>query len=183
MGRDMWPWAAVAVGVLVYAGKVNRDRVIEDMGSVRLSENFTLGEMVKTATGFDNVPSASQVESLKALCVNILQPLRNRLNRPLIISSGFRGDAVNKAVNGADHSQHSKGEAADFHVDGMTNSEIIAVIRTLRLPYDQLIDEQLNGKAWIHVSYCRLRASRLQWMTARDNRPNKYETVQAGKIA
>lgn len=135
---------------------------------MKLSENFTLDELTVTSTGLDNKPSDAEIANLKALVVNILQPLRAHLGKPIKITSGFRSPAVNKAIGGSDTSQHKVGQAADFHVEGMTNQQIIDEIRKLKLPYDQLIDEQLKGSKWIHVSY--KTNGRKQWLTARDKK-------------
>ena len=57
------------------------------------------------------------IENLKALCMEVLQPLRDYLEKPVVISSGYRCSEVNKAVGGVSGSQHLKGEAADIHVE------------------------------------------------------------------
>lgn len=144
---------------------LNRSNVVKKMENTKLGENFTLDEFVKTATGFENIPDANAVANLRELVSKILQPLRTALAKPVVITSGYRSAPVNLAVGGSSTSQHLTGQAADFYVSGMTNAEIISSIRNLNLPYDQLIDEQLNGKKWIHVSYKPF--GRKQWMTAR----------------
>ncbi len=148
----------------------------------QLSKNFSLDEFVITATGIENIPGEKEITNLKLLCEKILQPLRNAVGVPIIITSGFRSELVNAAVGGSSStSQHKTGQAADFHIPGMTNQQIIDLIRKLKLPYDQIIDEQLNGKKWVHVSY--KATPRLQWLTARDvgpGRPEKYQTIKYG---
>ena len=57
------------------------------------------------------------IENLKALCMEVLQPLRDYLGKPVVISSGYRSEEVNRAVGGVKGSQHLKGEAADIHVE------------------------------------------------------------------
>jgi len=170
----------LGVGFAVVSSLLNRARVMSNLKNIRLSKNFTLDEFVVTSTGLDNVPGPQEIENLRLLVENIMQPLRTYLNRPIVISSGYRSQLVNTAIGGSATSQHSKGQAADFSVPGMTNAQIIDAIRALKLPYDQLIDEQLKGKNWIHISY--VRNGRRQWMTARDgdNGKAKYETVQIG---
>ena len=58
---------------------------------MQLTENFSLTELTKSQTatrlGFDNKPSQQQILSLKNLCENVLQPIRNRFEKPVIISS------------------------------------------------------------------------------------------------
>jgi hypothetical protein len=89
---------------------------------------------------------------LKALVLNVLQPVRELLGKPIRINSGFRSAAVNESVGGASTSQHCLGEAADL--DCADNAQLFQLIRTHR-PYDQLIWEGGNDLQpdWVHVSY------------------------------
>jgi zinc D-Ala-D-Ala carboxypeptidase len=174
-------WVAIGVGAAGLLALGNRTRVLSNLSEMKLGENFSLDEFTHTTTGLDNIPTPEVIESLKALVTNILQPLRTAIGKPMVITSGYRSKAVNDAVGGASSSQHSKGQAADFHVAGMTNQQLIDKIRALKLPYDQLIDEQLDGGQWVHVSFNnKATAQRKEWLTARDNRASKYETVKVG---
>lgn len=176
-----WHWLAIGAGVLIVTSQGNRLIVMNDLSKVKLSENFSLDEFVKTSTGIDNIPTPEVVERLRALVKNVLQPLRTYLGKPIRITSGYRSPAVNAAVGGSSKtSQHMRGEAADFQVEGMTNQQIIDAVRALRLPYDQIIDEQLRGAKWIHVSYSN--TNRKQWLTARDKQGGGtlYSTVMVG---
>lgn len=146
-------WIAWLILFVVILAVLNRRRVMSDMAKIQLGKNFVLAEFVRTTTGFDNVPSELEVAHLKLLVTNVLQPLRDYLARPVRISSGYRSAAVNDAVGGSATSQHRTGQAADIEVDGVTNKEIIEAIRYLGLPFDQLIDEDVKGERWVHVSY------------------------------
>ena len=119
-----------------------------------LSKNFSLEELTVSQeaarSGLKNTPNAEQIERLRALCVNILQPLRDRVKRPIIISSGFRSVTLNRRIGGSSTSQHCRGEAADFTVAGMSIADTIKLIRTMGLPVDQSIDE---FSQWVHISY------------------------------
>lgn len=121
---------------------------------MKLTDHFTLAEMTVSQeaarSGLKNVPSAAQVESLRLLCENVLEPLRVRLKRPVVVNSGFRSSTVNRRIGGAANSQHCKGQAADIIVPGMSVAEVVARIRKMALPFDQLLDEY--GQ-WVHVSY------------------------------
>lgn len=177
-----WHWIAIGVGVLVITSQGNRVLVMSDLKKIKLSENFNLGEFVKTSTGIDNIPTPEAIENLKALVTNVLQPLRTYINKPIRITSGYRSPAVNAAVSGSSTtSQHMKGQAADIQIDGMTNQQIIDTVRMLKLPYDQIIDEQLRGSKWIHVSYSKTN-NRKAWLTARDKTGGgtQYSTVMVG---
>ena len=52
--------------------------------------------------------------------VETLQELRNKYGK-LQITSGYRCPAHNKAVGGSTNSKHTKGQAADFYLDGFNN--------------------------------------------------------------
>lgn len=108
---------------------------------MQISKNFRLKEMLVTSTGIPNVPSDKEIENMKTLAVKILQPLREYMNRPVIITSGYRSYEVNKAVKGSKTSQHMKGEAADISAGNRTlNKKMYEFIRD-NLEFDQLINE------------------------------------------
>ena len=79
---------------------------------------FTITELTKSLTAIrrniDNTPSGEIKKSLTALVDNILDPLREAYGKPIIVTSGYRCDKLNRAVKGAASSQHVKGEAADI---------------------------------------------------------------------
>ena len=118
--------------------------------SERLTTNFTLGEMCVTSKALPNVPGRAEKAALLALCEHILQPLRDNLDLPIKVTSGYRSEAVNAAVGGSSSSQHKLGQAADIRVAGMTPKQVCEAIIALDLPFDQLIEEH---NSWVHVSY------------------------------
>ena len=67
---------------------------------MKLSNNFTLEELLVTSIGVANIPSDIEIDNLRALCINVLQPVRDMIGRPIIITSGFRCKAVNAKVGG-----------------------------------------------------------------------------------
>lgn len=119
---------------------------------MQLTENFTLQELTVTSTGLPNQPNAEQLECLKSLAENILQPLRNLYGGPIVVNSGFRSVSVNISIGGASNSQHCKGQAADLSCDD--NNRLFSLIRN-NLDFDQLIWESGNdiSPAWVHVSF------------------------------
>lgn len=127
------------------------------MGTI--SKNFSYREFEKSATadrlGICNVIITVRVrDAVRALTLNILQPLRDFLKLAVLISSGFRCRELNIAVGGVDTSQHTKGEAADIYVlleDGsrMPSVELARIIIQLGLPFDQLI----IYPTFVHVSH------------------------------
>lgn len=119
---------------------------------MKLSENFTLKELTTTNTGLANVPNANQVEKLKQLVENVLQPLRDAYGMPIQVTSGFRSLSVNAKIGGAATSQHTKGQAADIVC--RDNAKAFRIIRD-SLPFDQLIWEKGDDLEpdWVHVSF------------------------------
>ena len=119
-----------------------------------LSKNFTLSELTKSSyavrNGLSNIPSSIEVANLKALCVNVLQPLRDKFGT-VNITSGYRAPAVNIGIGGSRNSDHCRGMAADLEIPGVSNREVVAWIR-LNLPFKQLILEY-GDAGWVHVSY------------------------------
>lgn len=124
---------------------------------MELTKNFTINELTYSVTAqannIDNRPSVEIIANLKALCENILQPLRNHLGCPVIITSGYRCKDLNKKIGGAQNSQHIKGQAVDFVVPQKDLKTVFDYIKTT-LPYDQLLLESGKNGKWIHISYC-----------------------------
>ena len=82
-----------------------------------LSKYFTLRELTfsKLAEdhGIDNTPDAKTLETLK-YTASQLDKVRELLNKPVNISSGYRCMQVNRRIGSKDTSQHLKAEAIDF---------------------------------------------------------------------
>lgn len=120
---------------------------------MNLSKDFTLEELIRTSTGLDNTPSEEEIENLRSLCVNVLQPARDALG-PIKITSGFRAPAVNAKVGGASSSQHVKGQAVDLMMSGGQKKLLDWIIANVE--FDQIISEfpDKNGNPlWVHVSF------------------------------
>lgn len=119
---------------------------------MRITKNFTLEEFTKSETAkkfkIKNTPEDFEIENIINLVKNLMQPLRDHYNKPIIITSGFRCEELNRKIFGAFNSQHILGEACDFYVKGVDNKEVCNYIKDNML-FDQLILE----KSWIHVSY------------------------------
>lgn len=119
---------------------------------------FTIEELTKSdvakKNNIDNIPNIQERNNLIALVDNILDPLREAYGKPIVITSGFRSDKVNKLSGGSSTSQHRLGQAADIRSKQDTkeeNKKLFDLIQKLDLPFDQLIDEYNFN--WIHVSY------------------------------
>lgn len=119
--------------------------------------NFTISELIHSDTAIkhniNNYPDINSLDNLLRLIVLCLQPIRNKIGKPMIITSGFRNDRVNKLVGGSDTSEHKKGMAADFIINGMTVQAVIEFIRKTGLKYTQLIEEHSKNTSWVHISY------------------------------
>ena len=121
----------------------------------KLSPHFSYDEMTRSQTAernsIDNTPSNEQVDNLVALCENILESIRVHYKKPVTVTSGFRCLELNRKIGSTDRSQHTKGEAADFVVNGSpTVTEVWRWIIDSDLDFDQVIQE--FGR-WIHVSF------------------------------
>jgi len=127
----------------------------------RLSENFYLSEFqvseVAARRGIDmSIPVGSPVYyNIKRLVSEVLQPARDAVGLPFVITSGYRPQKLNRIIGGATTSQHTVGEAADIVVPGLSPYEVCRAIVDAGIPFDQLIHE--FGR-WTHVSTRRIGA-------------------------
>ena len=132
--------------------------------SMKLSEHFSLAEMCKTSANLDNVPNEAQVENLKRLC-GWLEMLRSEWNKrygegndPIFINSGFRSEAVNKAVGGVKGSNHLSGCAADIRVAGIEQlvryaTILLDISDESKEDFDELLQERSpKGNYWLHFA-------------------------------
>lgn len=115
---------------------------------------FTIYELCNSATakkhGINNNPRTMEhIHNLWCLHHYVLRPLRVRLDKPVIVNSGYRCPEVNRLVGGVSNSQHVLGQAADIKVEKVTAKTLFDYIKNSDIVYDQLILE--NG--WVHVSY------------------------------
>ena len=144
---------------------------------MKLTNNFSLAEMTKSQTatrkGIDNKPSTEHVENLIHLAETVLQPVRDHFGKPVAISSGYRSPALCEAIGSSAKSQHAKGEAADFEINGVDNKELATWI-TKNCEFDQLILEFYDGidpnSGWVHCS------------TKREPETVRKQVLQAKKI-
>ncbi len=139
---------------------------VEINKQARLSQHFTLGELCKTSakTADGNIPSHVHIENLRRLC-SWLEMLRDEWNRrygegddPIIINSGYRSEAVNKAVGGVKGSNHLTGCAVDIRVADMEQALRYSVILLdisdeSKEDFDELLLERSpRGTYWLHFA-------------------------------
>jgi len=133
---------------------------------MKLSPHFTLGELTKTSyhTTDGNIPSRVAIENLKNLCENWLEDLRYSYNTlygekdiPIVISSGFRSEEVNRMCGGAKGSNHLTGCAVDIkcygpeHMIRMTGI-LLDIADGTKRDFDELIQEKRGTTYWIHFA-------------------------------
>lgn len=127
---------------------------------MKLSKNFTLEEMCYSSTanarGLQNYPSQKAIDNLQKLCVEVLQPIRDKYGKAIFVNSGYRNPELNRVVGGSQSSQHITGCAAD--IDSSDNAKlwdmIIKMINVGEITVGQLIWEKGDSMApdWIHIS-------------------------------
>lgn len=125
----------------------------------KLSKNFSLNELTYSSTAnyhkVDNSLDRWELENLKKLCHDILQPIRDKYGKSIFINSGYRNPIVNRLVKGSTSSQHLKGEAADITVGSKEGNKklfdlIVQMIEDGEIKVGQLLDEK--NYSWLHIS-------------------------------
>lgn len=120
-----------------------------------ISPHFTLDEMIVSQfaarNGLDNTPPPEARANLQLLCC-ALEQVRALFDAPIIVSSGYRSERVNRVIGGASNSQHIQGLAADFTVIEVSPRETVRRISESAVPFDQLI---LEFDRWVHLSVTR----------------------------
>lgn len=136
--------------------------------------NFTISELCKSdvarKNGINNIPQQIEViDNLFTLIVDFLQPLRDKLKKPVIITSGYRCDRLNKLVGGVKNSEHLKGFAVDIYVPNLTVDNLFTFIVKSGLKWTQLIEEHCGNSVWIHISYNpkNLKCEKLKYINGR----------------
>lgn len=125
---------------------------------MQLTKNFKLSEFTDsdtaTAKGIDNTPTDEHLENIKFVAEQ-LQLIRNTYKQPINISSGYRCEELNTAVNGSKSSQHMQGLAVDINQGSRTkNHNLFLIVKRMMkvgLKVHQLIDEQNFN--WIHIGF------------------------------
>lgn len=136
------------------------------MTSQHLSPHFTLNELTVSETGarrgLDNTPGPEELANLRRIA-NLLEQVRALTGKPIIVNSGYRSPAVNKAVGGSPTSAHMTGLAADINCPGIKPAALAAIIKCSTIQFDQLI---LEYDSWVHIGLSS-KAPRGQLLTIR----------------
>ena len=120
--------------------------------------NFTISELCASSTAkknnIANIPQQLYIyDNMLNLIVHFLQPLRDKLQKPIIITSGYRCIKLNTLVGGVLNSGHTKGFCADIYVPNMNVEQLFNFIATSNLKWTQLIEEHSRGSKWVHVDF------------------------------
>ena len=122
----------------------------------KFSEYFTLEELTRSETasrlGIDNTPTDQHIiTNLQHLCTHLLDPIREHLGTPLIVTSGYRSPELNAALPGtAKLSAHMEGRAADVVPMGMGIEEAWHDILDI---WESLAGEKIihEFSRWFHI--------------------------------
>lgn len=130
---------------------------------ITITKNISLNELLASTTAkkynIDNTPSQTILQNLIDASVNLYQPVREILGVPIIITSGYRCSALNKAVGGSSTSAHMSGYAIDFTAPKFGTPKIIVphIVRKLKensIGFDQaIIEYPKSPRSWVHLGY------------------------------
>lgn len=123
----------------------------------RISPNFYLSELWHSETAtrlkINNYPDAVALAGLRNFAGPGIQRVRDLLCVPVLISSGYRGPALNRHVGGSATSQHMSGLAIDFTAPAFGPPRKVAerlLDYASTIKFDQLI---LEFDRWVHCSW------------------------------
>lgn len=130
-----------------------------------MSKYFTISEMCTSAShpklATQPAPGSELYKNL-LYTMERLDAIREKWGSPIIVTSGYRSPALNKAVNGSRTSAHCSALAADIHPKNGSIMDLAALIVSLPMEWDQLILEKTtvkNGEVidcqWLHVGFSR----------------------------
>ncbi len=112
--------------------------------------------MTATRKGIENKAGSGEIKNLTDLCYGVLEPVRAKFEKPITITSGYRSEELCVAINSKKTSQHTKGEAVDFEIAGVSNLQVALWIEN-NCDFDQLILEYWKdgepNSGWVHCSF------------------------------
>ena len=128
---------------------------------MQLSKHFQLHEFEKSSTatrlGIKNKAGSGEIKNLTDLCYAVLEPVRAKFEKPILVTSGYRSEELCVAIKSSKTSQHTKGQAVDFEIMGISNLQVALWIQN-NCDFDQLIlefwkEEEGANSGWVHCSY------------------------------
>ena len=143
---------------------------------MKITENFSLAELTRSDTakrrGLSNTPNEHELGNITKTAEE-LEKIRAYIAAPIVVSSCFRSEAVNRAVGGSKTSAHRYGSAADIDAVGYTSPQLAEKILEMRdkglITFDQLILEfpERGAGAWVHIGFRWHSLMRNQVLTAK----------------
>lgn len=142
--------------------------------NISLTPHFELREFVASQKarehGIVNEPGPEAVENLRKLCEGCLEPLREAIGLPIIITSGFRTKELNDLLaHSSSTSQHMRGEAADFYVGNGTREELVKAFHQILVDPNISFDQLILYPSFIHISYVSKEKNRRGILKAQGN--------------
>jgi zinc D-Ala-D-Ala carboxypeptidase len=130
------------------------------LGKFFTDEEFLRSNTAKSAGIINTWDNEGHRENAIALVAMVLDPLREKLGKPISVTSGYRsGPLLDEMVrrdgtgNVSRTSDHRYGKSADIKVRGMTSEALADAVRKSGVPYDQLIWYHPSRGGHVHVSY------------------------------
>lgn len=121
---------------------------------MKISKNFTLEEIERSdiakENGIYNKLPTYLLKPVKRLINRTLQPLRNLIDEPIFITSGYRSNKLNDLIGGVSSSKHTLGMAVDIISKNLTIQELQTLLKNSNIPFTKAINE--NDK-WLHLSF------------------------------
>lgn len=119
---------------------------------------FSIDELCRSSVAekkkIDNTPSEEVKHNLNVLIENCLDPIREKLGKPITVTSGYRSEKLNKEVGGVSNSDHKFGYAADLVGDTNTKTrEIFEIAKGLNKYTQLLYEKNSRGSIWVHISF------------------------------
>lgn len=119
-----------------------------------ITKNFSIEELYSTThiPILQNVPPVDVAANLGMLAALCLQPLRDYMQTPVIITSGYRCAWLNRKVGGVSNSYHLRGLAADIHIESRLHARIMFdFLKDLPCVDSVLFEHGRSGSRWLHV--------------------------------
>lgn len=124
---------------------------------------FSILEFTRSETarkyGIDNTAPLDIRNNIRLFVETVLDPIREDWGGPIVVSSGYRCDRLNKIVGGAENSGHKYGFCADLQVSGgelRLRSFAKFVKKWMedhQMKYDEVIYESSGGVTWLHFCW------------------------------
>jgi len=122
---------------------------------MKISEHFSLEDLIIISSNISNYPMQTELDNLKILVNNILEPLRQLYGKSIYINNGYLSPIVNRNNGELVTSQHVNGEAVDITGGSKEENEKLFNLISENFEFDQLIN--VNDFSCIHVSYSHIK--------------------------